>query len=260
LLHGGIFARAYTAFFSADLATALRLLERLAPAEHEASVFRGNLPGRALALGHLACVRWVVGDAGRALEEASATIELADRIKIPILQALGHVVRARVRYLRRDPLPIVAEEAQQAVRATALDLGLHTEARAYAAWAEAQRAPLELSAIQPLLDGLRQRLNEVSTCSTLVAQVLIDVLRHSGHVGQARELTDQIIAFAIEHGESVYLPELLRMRGEQRQGADPTEASRDYREAIELARSTGARSLEQRARASLAALPASTTR
>jgi len=257
LLHGGIFARAYTAFFRADLGTALRLLERLAPAEQEASPFRDNLPGRALALGHLACVRWVLGDAGRALAEAFAAIELADRIKVPILQALGHVVRARLRFLRRDPLPIVEAEAQEAVRAAALDLGLHTEARAFALWAEARRGPLALPAIQPLLDALRQRLTEVSTCSTLLAQVLIEVLRLSGHAAQARQLTDEIIAFALAHDESVYLPELLRMRGEQRQKTDPAAATRDYREAIERARSAGARSLEQRAKASLAALTAS---
>src|SRR5207248_11568921 len=99
---------------------------------------------------------------------------------------------------------------------------------------------------------------EVSTCSTLLAQVLIDVLKISGHAAQARQLTDEIIAFAIAHNESVYLPELLRMRGEQRQGTDPAAARRDYREAIERARSAGARSLEQRAMASLAALKAST--
>ncbi|MBI5066795.1 MAG: AAA family ATPase [Deltaproteobacteria bacterium] len=254
LLHGGIFARAYTAFFSADLGTALRLLERLVPAEGEASPFRDNLPGRALALGHLACLRWVVGDADRALGEALATIELADRLGLPILQALGHVVRARLRFLRRDPLAVVEAEARQAVRVSALDLGLHTEARAFALWAEALREPLALPAIEPHLDALRQRLNEVSTCSTLLAQVLIEVLRSSGHAPQAQRLTDEIIDFALAHDESVYLPELLRMRGEQRQGADPAAASRDYQEAIERARSTGARSLEQRAMASLAAL------
>lgn len=260
LLRGGIFARAYTAFFRADLGTALRLLERLATAEQEASPLRDDLPGRALALGHLACVRWVVGDAERALGEAFATIDLADRIEVPILQALGHVVRARLRFLRRDPLPIVEAEAEQAVRAAALDLGLHTEARAFALWVEARRGPLAWPRIQPLLDALRQRLNEVSTCSTLLAQVLIEVLRLSGHSAEARQLTDEIIAFALAHNESVYLPELLRLRGEQRQGMDLAAASRDYREAIERARSTGARSLEQRAMTSLAALTASSTR
>jgi hypothetical protein len=141
-----------------------------------------------------------------------------------------------------------------AVRAASLDLGLLTEARAFALWAEAQRGPLTLAAIEPLLAGLQQRLTKVSTCSTLVAQVLIDVLRISGHIAEARQLTDEIIAFAIAHNESVYLPELLRMRGEQRQGTDPAAASRDYREAIELARSTGARSSERRATDSLATL------
>jgi DNA-binding winged helix-turn-helix (wHTH) protein len=259
LLHGGIFARAYIAFFRADLGNALRLLEKLAPPEHEPSVFHDNLAGKALALGHLACVRWVVGDPERALEDAFATIELATRINVPILLALGHVVRGRLRYLRRDPLSIVEEESQSAVRAASLDLGLFTEANAFALWAQAQRAPLPLTAIEPLLDGFHRRLNEVSTCSTLVAQALIDVLRVSGHAAEARRLTDEIIAFAIAHNESVYLPELLRIRGEQLQGTDPDAAARDYHEAIALARATGARSLEQRATDSLAALAASTT-
>lgn len=260
LLHAGIFARGYIAFFTADLDTALRSFERLVPREHEPSVFHGNLAGRALALGHLACVRWVVGDAEGALEDAVATIQLADGVGVPILQALGHVVLGRVRYLRRDPLPVVEEESLRAVRAASLDSGLFTEASAFALWAEARRGALSLAAIEPLLDSLRQRLSAVSTCSTLVAQVLIDVLRSSGHLAHARELTDEIIAFATERNESVYLPELLRVRGEQLEAEDPAAAARDYREAIELARSTGARSLEQRASDSLAALAAKTRR
>jgi hypothetical protein len=52
--------------------------------------------------------------------------------------------------------------------------------------------------------------------------------------------------------EKVYLPELLRVRGEQRESADPEAAAHDYRQAIELARTMGARSLEARAAESLA--------
>jgi len=260
LLHAGIFARAYIAFFSADLATSLRLFERLVPLEGQGSVFHSNLAGRALALGHLACVRWVVGDSERALKEALETIDLAEKLKIPILLALAHVVLARLRYLRRDPLAIVEKEALLAVQVASVDQGLLMEAKAFALWAEAQHAPLALEVIEPLLSGLRHRLNEVSTCSTLIALVLIDVLRLSGHVAEARRLTDEMIAFAIAHNESVYLPELLRFRGEQLEGTDPRAATEIYREAIDIARSTGARSLEQRATDHLAALAARTKR
>jgi DNA-binding winged helix-turn-helix (wHTH) protein/tetratricopeptide (TPR) repeat protein len=254
LLHAGIFARAYTAFFSGELHTSLRLFEKLVPPEHEESVFHDYLGGKTLALGHLACVRFVVGEPERALEEALATMALAERVKIPILLALAHVVRARLRYLRRDPLPIVEEEALLAVRAAASDLGLLTEANAFALLAEAQRSPLALSAIEPLLNALRKRLTEVATCSTLIALVLIDVLRASGHRDEARRLTDEIIAFALAHSEKVYLPELLRVRGEQRENADREAAALDYREAIELARAIGARSFETRATARLTAI------
>jgi hypothetical protein len=253
LLHAGVFARGYIAFFRAELADALALFARLVPAEHEPSPFHDNLPGRALALGHLACVHWVVGEGDRAVEEATATIALADQIKVPILQALGHVVRTRLRYLRRDPLEIVDDELPEALRAASLDIGLHTEVAAVALWAQARRGPLPLAAIQPLLERLEQRLKEVATCSTLVAMILIDVLKISGHLDRARQLTDDIIAFATGHSERVYLPELLRMRGELRDPGD-ARAAADHREAIELARETGARSLEQRAAEGLAAL------
>jgi DNA-binding winged helix-turn-helix (wHTH) protein/tetratricopeptide (TPR) repeat protein len=247
LLHAGMFARAYIAFFSGDLGAAIRLLEGLVPPEDAASVFHGDLAGRTLALAHLACARWVAGDADRALEEALAAIDLAGRTKVPVLLALAHVVRARIRYLRRDPLEDVEAEAQQAVRVAAVDLGLHTEASAFELWAEARRASLALAAIRPLLDAWHQRLSEVSTCSTLVALVLVDVLRASGHAAEARRLTDESIAFAVAHDENVYLPELLRVRGEQREDTDPEAAVGDYREAVALARRTGARSLERRA-------------
>jgi DNA-binding winged helix-turn-helix (wHTH) protein/tetratricopeptide (TPR) repeat protein len=255
VLHSGIFARAYIAFFSGDLSTAIRLFERLVPAEADESVFHANLPGRTLALAHLACARWVSGEPERALDEALAAIALSEQVKVPVLGALAHVVRARLRYLRRDPLPVVEEESLHAVRAAAADLGLLTEANAFALLAEAQRAPLALTAIEPLLNALRQRLSEVATCSTLIALVLIDVLRISGHDEQASRLSDEMIAFARGHDENVYLPELLRVRGEQRQSVDADAAAHDYREAIELARRMGARSFELRAGESLAAMP-----
>jgi DNA-binding winged helix-turn-helix (wHTH) protein len=251
LLLSGIFARAYTAFFTADLGTALHLLERL--------LLQGNSRGKTLALAHLACVRWVVGEPERALEEALAAIDLAAKTDVPVLPAFAQVVRARLRYLRRDPLPIAEEEAREAVGVAELDLGLLTEARALALWARARRAPLPLDEIQPLLDELNRRLAEVSTCSTLIALVLIDVLRTSHHAAEARRLTDEILSFAVSRNEVVFLPELIRIRGEQLERIDSAAAAQDYREATELARATGAKSLERRAMDSLAALEATAT-
>jgi hypothetical protein len=168
-------------------------------------------------------------------------------------------VRTRIRYLRRDSLPILESEAQEALRAAVLDHGLHTEAKAFALWLEARRGALALATIRPLLDDLHRRLEEVSTCSTLVALMLIDTLMLSGHAAPARELTEEIIAFATARNETVYLPELLRMRGEQLELTDPASAMRAYREAIDRARSAGARSFEQRATESLAVLEAAAT-
>jgi DNA-binding winged helix-turn-helix (wHTH) protein len=254
LLFDGIFARGYIAFYRGELESALRVFQRLAPEAQEPSPFHENLPGRALALAHLACARWVAGDAERALQDASASLDLANQIQVPILQGLGHVVRARLRYLRRDALPVVEQEVTEAVRASALDLGLHTEASAFALWAQVQRGPLPLAAIEPMLDTLRRRLREVSTCSTLVGLALIDVLKVSGHSAEAWQVTEEIIAFARARNESVYLPELLRLRGEQLETTDVDAAAQSYWDAIELSRASGARSLEQRARGSLTAL------
>ncbi len=244
LLHSGVFARGYIAFYRGDFPTALRLFESLCSD-------RTNLAGTALALGHLACVRWLIGEPDRALAEASETIDFAERAKVPALNALGHVVRGRLRYLRRDPVAIREEEAPLAIAAASIDLGMVDEAIAFALWAQAERAPLALAAITPAVEVIRGRLTGIATGCTLVALTLIDVLRISNHTEEARRLTDEIIEFATTHNESAYLPELIRVRGEQRQ--DPDAAARDFREAIALAQSMGARSLEQRATASLAA-------
>jgi hypothetical protein len=231
LLHAGIFARGYVAFFKADLAAALQLFEQLVPAEHAPSVFHEQLAGRALALGHLACVRCVIGEPERALDEARRTLTLADRVNVPILQALGHVVLGRVRYLRRDPPHILEEDALHAVRAASLDLGLLTEASAFAPWAEAERGPLALAAIAP----------------------------SSGHLDEARALTEEIITFATGRGERVYLPELLSMRSALCEESDPVAAEHGYREAIALAEATGAFGLSRRASEGLAALTSQKT-
>ena len=92
----------------------------------------------------------------------------------------------------------------------------------------------------------------VSTSSTLVALLLIDVLQVSGHLQHARQLSDEIIDFARARSERVYLPELLRQRGGLLARKDRPAAIQSYREAIELARATGALGLERRAAESLA--------
>src|SRR5690606_16305657 len=107
-----------------------QLFKRLVPPESDASPFNDNQVGRAVALGHLACARWAIGDADRALQEALATIELAERTKVPVVVALGYVVRARLRFLRRDALDIVDQEMSHALMASSVDVGLHTEVRA----------------------------------------------------------------------------------------------------------------------------------
>jgi DNA-binding winged helix-turn-helix (wHTH) protein len=208
MLQTGLFARGYVAFFRGQHEAAVRLFERLLE-----PTFEADLAGRTVALGHLACVRWVIAERDRAFEEACATIELAEKTQVPVLRALGHVVRARIRFLRRDPLEVVEREIEEAVKVSAVDLGLHTEARAIALWARARRAPLDLATIQSMLDALHERLHQVSTGSTLLGLILIDTLSISGHHAEARTLTDEIIAFAEAHDEVAYLPELVRIRG-----------------------------------------------
>jgi tetratricopeptide (TPR) repeat protein len=214
LLHSGIFARGYIAFFRAELEEAVQLFERLVPPESDASPFNDNQVGRAVALAHLACARWAIGDADRALQEALATIELAERTKVPVVVALGYVVRARLRFLRRDALDIIDQEMSHALMASSVDMGLHTEVRAFAVWAKAQRQKLLLAEVQPLLDDFQRRLTEVCTNSTLVALPLIDALRSSDYIAEARQLTEEVITFALSHNERVYMNELLRRRHE----------------------------------------------
>ena len=112
-----------------------------------------------------------------------------------------------------------------------------------------QRRRSSLERLRAAFEGARSGQRQV-----YFVTVLIDALRASGHEARARALTGTIIAFARSRGELVFLPELLRLRGEQSESTGPAAALADYREAVSLARASGARSLEARAAESLAAL------
>ncbi len=262
LLQYGFTARATIAFHRGDLAEAVRLFETMAPAEpsgsgpiHQSALHRADA-GTAVAKGYLAGVYWLLGDPERALAAASAAISIAVNIDNPTALGLALVTRLRLHYLCRDPSALVDAAVQETLPAATGNRWLLDEARTLALWAEARHAPLALGVIQPLIDSLRRRLVRFSSGATLVGQALIEALQLSGHSAEARVVTDEVIAFAIERNESAYLPELLRLRGEQVEATDSAAAARDYREAIELARVSGARSLELRATENLARLPA----
>lgn len=187
LVHG------ITTFYRGELDAAIAVLAPLSTNAVEVAT-------RAVALGHLANARCVAGDP--ALDAIDATFALAAQTNVPVILAMAHVVRCRIRYLRDE---LREDELRAAVAAAACDLGLFTEANAFLLAFRAKQAPLALAEIEPVRETLRQRLAGPATGSTLVGLALIDALRRSNHAEAARALADELVAFANARDERAYL-------------------------------------------------------
>ena len=205
--------------------------------------------GRAVALGHLACVRWVsaspIARSKRHPRRSSSQTRPG-----PGLRALGHVVRARIAFSAPRSAAGRRSRSERRCERPSSTSASSPRPRLCVVGA-AQRGPLELAAIEA--DARRP------PRATARGLDRLDARRASTDRGAAQLRSPRAGAPADRRdhrlrnarNERAYLPELLRIRGEQLEATDPAAARRDYREAIALARSTGARGLEQRAAASL---------
>jgi predicted ATPase len=97
--------------------------------------------------------------------------------------------------------------------------------------------------------------------TTYFLTLLADAYREAGRLDDALRALDAADAVADRTGEGWWAPEVARLRGEllQRRGAPIDEVEPHLKGALALARRRSARSLEQRAAASLAGLYESAT-
>jgi DNA-binding winged helix-turn-helix (wHTH) protein len=251
-------ARLLTLLWGGELVPARTLLHDLIarfPVGQRISIGILGLPEdrTTILISYLAAVCWLLGEPDQALAQANRAVAAAQRMGDPY--AIGHtfVTLARIHLFRRDPVaPIrAAAEASLAIPDARV---WHPQAALLVAWARAGEEPMPPAAAAELVRDVRDRAARLPMGTTFVALPVIDLLRRAGYPDQAAALVDEMLAFARDHDERMVEPELLRLRGELLEPADPVAADALYREAHAMARACAARALELRAATRLAML------
>ena len=203
-------------------------------------------------LSYLSWTLWMLGHADQALRESEHAIALARDVEDPHNLALALAFSAQTRVFRRDTAR-GREEARAAI-ALATEHGFpqwKAIGEVLEGWAIASDGASELGILQ-MRHGLASHLEIVGSVMRPVwLGLLADALIAAGKNDEAAAVLDEATTAANE--ETWWNAELLRLKGELAT-ANAGDAEHSFREAIEVARAQGARSLELRATASLATL------
>jgi hypothetical protein len=105
------------------------------------------------------------------------------------------------------------------------------EARVMARWLELRRRPLEPTEVHDRVAAYTARLATLSLGATFVGSMLGAMLHEAGHLVEARDVVERSIEYATRRHELLYLPDLLRLRGDLLAGTDREAARESYREA-----------------------------
>jgi class 3 adenylate cyclase/predicted ATPase len=238
------------------LETAISLYE---PRMHRDLVALGGDDTVVTGLMFLSWVLWLLGYPEQASERSEQALALARRVAHPFSLALALGLSANTRSLRREP-DLARERAEAAI-----NLSAEHGFRLWSAWGEIFRgcALAEQGAGEESLAQLRRGLGSLPAIDSrvflpLFLGLLADALRKSGRLEEAVAALDEGFTAAKQNEEPWWNAELHRVRGELWLAA-PAEASGDaaehcFRQAIDLARHQGAKSLELRAVTSLSRL------
>jgi DNA-binding winged helix-turn-helix (wHTH) protein/tetratricopeptide (TPR) repeat protein len=254
--------RALPLFWQGKVAATIELLEPLTRPEAitEQNINIGilePLARKTVLSSYLGASYWLAGSPDRGLREIERARMIARGIGDPYTLGLTTINLARMHWLRRDPVAAVVDTAQ-AVLADPDAPVWHPYASLLVDCANSVSKPLTRDEVARMLAVFRERITSIPMGQTNAAIPIIVTLRRSDHASEASELVEQMIAFARESGERLFEPELLRLRGELVEAADPSRASACYEEALALATDHGAHSLVLRAAHNLAVLHAKT--
>ena len=202
---------------------------------------------------------WRLGYPDRALSCLKEMLTTARRLNDPISICMAHYSAGQLYQLRGD-WPRMLEAGDESLRlSTALQHPLLTSAaKIHLAYGRARTGELLGAA-----DRIRDELSELAAMKWLVTRRMLlawltEVHLLTSEIAEARASLEQALQFNVE--ETLFQPELLRLRGELRLlggygDRDCVQlAEQDFRTAIDAARGMSAKSDELRATTSLARL------
>jgi class 3 adenylate cyclase len=246
-----------TQVFDGDLASSqehvrqgLKLYDREKHGRH-ALLYGGHDPA-VCGAGQDGIAFWVLGFPDRAVQRVRQSIAYADAIEHP--PSLGHALwfTGVTHLLRREPVSVL--EAAERLIALSHDRGLAPLAAIggiLRGWGRAWSGDRE-SGLVELRSAIDSYPSTAATMMPLYSISLIDAELAVGNVEGALTAVESKIR---QMHEPVWTPDVLRARGDLRLAQDDAAgAAQLYSEAIALARSRGAKSLELRAALRLARL------
>jgi tetratricopeptide (TPR) repeat protein len=234
-------SHAVGAFWRGDFARALEILERVVTSEVEVMLAVGDR--RVLHLNYLAMTTCIVGQPDRGLREIERATSLAAKVGDPYTHGLAATMDGSIRMMRGDPPEAIRASAQRVLDVPAW-APWHPPARMFLAWVKSREAPLDAAAADELIAQYRERIAMFPLGATTIATRVAAALIGSPREAVGLEILDTILADSLARGEGAFRAELLAQRGDMLAGAEAVAA---YRDAIQVARASGARLFELRA-------------
>lgn len=267
LLEYGTNVRALTAVYRGQLALAFTWFDALAestarstPSDglvHHAAL-HGPIARSGIARSYVALIRCLLGEPDRAARDALDAIPATADVDDPVRRGIIENMRARIHFLRRDPVGEVEQAALAVVRRATASQWTLEESKILAQWAESHRAPLTVAAAAAVVENFRMRLASASLGAPFSAAPIADMLHRSSYRAEALDVIDRAITYAIEHDELLCVPDLFRARGDLLAVTDPAAAIAAYREAHARAAATQMTLFMLRAATQLAKLTSGT--
>ena len=229
------------------------------PEMHRVLIALGGEDTGITGLSFLSFSLWLLGYPEQASERSERALALARHVVTPFSLGYASIFSAVTRCLRREP-ELARERAEISI-ALAAEHGFPL----WNAWGEIMRgwALAEQGGGEESFEQLRHGLDswraiDARILLPLLIGLLADALRKSGRLEEAGAALAEAFAAAEQNEETWWNGELHRVRGELFLAA-PANATGDgaehcFRQAIELARQQGAKSLELRAVTSLSRL------
>jgi class 3 adenylate cyclase/predicted ATPase len=242
-----------TAFWRGDLASADEHFERLFaayhPEMHEGEAMRAGLDPAVVCLGIHAWTQWLRGFPERSVTSARAAASLAAKLRHPLSTVMRAMQSTVLSQMRRDA---ESREQIEAVIGLSREEGFELWSAGAAivhGWALAESGDTE-GGITEIRGGLDEwEATGMRLYTPYYLALLSAAYERAGRRGEALAAIEEAAARSEATGEGWWRAEILRLRGVLRGGDQAS-----FREAIDLARRQGAKSLELRALCSLARL------
>jgi hypothetical protein len=246
-------ARGICAMWKGELALGMRLLEPITEDVATSGAIGGilgNADRVAFLLLYQCSMRWVLGDAELALEEALRGVQRATVAGDPYTLGATLCILARLRFWREDDPREIRAAAERVPTIPEANVW-HTQAMVLAAAARSRQAPLTADEVDEIVSIAQARVEVFPMGAPAMYLPVVEMLRIAGQRERAAAIVEETLVFIREKSELFLEPEFLRLRGDFL--ADDAAAAEAYRAALASARLRGAVAFETRTRNSMAA-------